>query len=133
MSTSLRATALAALSERAEARAAEEAARRQAISSAALDRVCRSPLGEWFPGVEWEFVANLPGGTTIVREADGARVMLGVHNTNEEPDAWEVAIYRTSLASLLGPTQYQEVEVVTEAADIGAYIQRTDPRNQGDV
>lgn len=133
MSTSLRATALAALSERADARAAEEAARQEAVVAAAFGRVRRSPLGEWFPEVEWEFVANCTDGTTIVREADGARVMLGVHNTNEEPDAWEVAIYRTSLASLLGPTQYQEVEVVTEAADIGAYIQRTDPRNQGDV
>lgn len=126
---SLRDAALAALNSRREAREQEEAERNRQTEIAAIDRIKKSPLGEWFPDVVWQCVGNLTNGVTLVRELGSVAVFLGARISEDSSDEWEIAIYRPSLlGGILGPAQYEKVEVVNEAADIGAYIERTEPR-----
>ena len=126
----LRAAALSALEGRAEARAAEEAKAKIKEAEDAIARVRRSPLGKWFPDVEWEFVGNCTNGVTLVREKDGLPTVIGVTSLlRDSKDAWEVAIYRASpFSGIFTVKQWDKSQVLKEPADLGAYIARTEPR-----
>lgn len=131
----LRTAALAAMESRQKAEEAKRSEQKVAAALAAVARVKRSPLGEWLPDVVWEFVADLTDGATLVRENDGAPVLLGVRITkdgsrDQGPDEWEVGIYRPSFVSGFfgSPKTYEKHQVVKELADIGEYIDRTEPK-----
>ena len=67
---SLRDAALAAFRADAEREAAEKAAAEQEQAARAVAWVKRTPLGEWFPDVEWTFIGELStGGKLKLREA----------------------------------------------------------------
>lgn len=111
---------------------AEEAATAAAIAEstavAGVKRACNSPLGRWFPQVEWEFVANLTDGTTVVREKGGIDVLLGVKG----PDEWEVAVYAREVSPFVGMTggqSYRRIEQLKTSAALGEYLERTTPQH----
>lgn len=117
---------------------AEQAAARRAIAAstaqAGVKRAEKSPLGGWYgPNVEWEFVANLTDGTTVVREKDGLDVLLGVKVTKDgaetqDPDEWEVAVWsqESGLAAVFGG--WAKVEVLKSPWALGEYLERIESR-----
>lgn len=137
---SLRAAALEALQNRKDEEAATARVIAENIAKAGVKRVGKSPLGKWFPQVEWEFVADLADGATVVREK-GYDLLLGALLTKdgsvgEGSDEWEVAVYQRS-DGVLG-RGFRKIRVLKAAADLGAYIDETEPKladepqNQGD-
>lgn len=115
--------------------ALERAAVAESVARAGVKRALNSPLGQWFGMVGWEFVANLSDGTTLVREKDGLDTILGVKMTTPDqgPDEWEVAVWRpgalAALAVVFGGSNFQRVRVLKSAADLGAYLEDTEPQS----
>lgn len=132
---SLRDEALAALAGRKQAQADEEAAMEQARQDAALTRVAKSQLKGWFPGVKWTFVGDLSDGTTMVREEGGLDTVLGItpvynddkHPEGAGPDSWSVAVYTKAVGVWTKGWQ------LNEPADLGAYLEATEPKPALDV
>lgn len=133
-----------ALKTRRAEEALERAAVAESVARAGVKQALNSPLGQWFGMVGWEFVANLSDGTTLVREKDGLDTILGVKMTTPDqgPDEWEVAVWQPGALALalsrLGGSNFQKVRVLKSAADLGAYLEDTEPKtadepqNQGD-
>ena len=140
MPKTLRDVALEALAAKEQARADEEAAMARARSDAALARVAKSQLKKFFPGVKWEFVGDMSDGTTLVREKDGLDTVIGVTPVysladgetpeGKDPTGWKLGVYK----QLFGlPGQWTSEWPLNEAADLGAYLESTEPKPQLDV
>lgn len=120
---------------------AEEEAARLAIAEstarAGVKRARRSDLGRWFPEVEWEFVANLSDGTTVVREKGGLDTLLGIKvtgdGTEQGPDEWEVAVYEEASRLFVGDNpSFRRIEKLATAAALGEYLERNQPQPAND-
>lgn len=121
-----------ALANKRAEQAAAAAAIAESEARAGVKRTQASPLGQWFPNVQWEFVANCTGSLTIVREKDGLDLLFGFRVTkdgsvDQGPDEYEVAIYRDLGKNLLGQ-QFTVKKVLKAASDLGAYLEETTPQ-----
>lgn len=128
----LRDTALAAVEADKAKREAAERERAAREASGALRAVDTTPLAEWFPDVDWEYVGRYDG-FILVRERGGYDLVLGVRP--EQNGA--VGIFRAdvfgSLASALtggNPVRYRLAQLARSAGEIGEYIDRTEPKVQ---
>lgn len=132
----LRAAAEEALQNRRAEQEAERAALAESIAIAGVKRAAKSPLGRWFPTIQWEFVANLTDGTTVVRERDGdpyPDLLLGVKVTkdgalDQGPDEWMVGVYRQAPGVFHPNNAFERIEKLDSAADLGEYLERTTPK-----
>lgn len=110
---------------REEARDKEQQAAAERVARQGLERVAKSPLVGWFPEVQWEYVADIPSGAVLVREKDGADVVLGVKvsaTDDQGPESWKVGVYSADVESP-GPAEWKRVRLLAEAADLGDYLE----------
>jgi len=132
MTKDLRQAALDAKVGRDEARAAQEAEKASRRANEGVARAKQSPLGQWFPDVEWEYLGDVSNGATLVRERGGLDLVLGARVTrdgsrDQGPDTWEVGIYQPTMPGIV-EGHWARVEVLKEAADLGVYIDKHEPK-----
>lgn len=134
--TPLRQAAAQALEERVKRDAEERRRRAEAEARDGLARALISPLKQWFPEVEWEWVGKLTDGSDLVRELTTEAPVLGVkpRNTDGEHRSWLIAVMESvppvgPLAALAGPkaSHWTSVRELKSAADLGAHFAETEP------
>lgn len=116
--------AIDAAHRRRKATADKEAARKMQEAQAAIERVGRSPLGEWFPDVRWAYRGTLSDKTILVVEVNTEAPLLGAKATDkgdQGPDVWEIGMYRRLNSTMLG-SSYERVLKLKEAADLGEHL-----------
>lgn len=134
--SSLRDAALAAAeAERADReREAAELARLDAEHAISL--VAKSPLGEWFPDVTWEYMREIDVHIKLVREAGEESPIFGVQvidRGDQGPDDYSIYIVRLALTlgAIFGQgPRWEIVAQPTSAGDVGRYIEATTPKTK---
>lgn len=109
-----------ALQQKRLADAAALVRQKEAVAQVALKFISKSPLGRWFPGVEWEYIGTSSSSTTYVREK-GEKLILGVKGVSGDsqgPEVYEVGVYEEDV-----DLKFYRVRRLASAADLGAYLE----------
>lgn len=132
----LREIALAAADAEREERAREAAELARLDAEKAVEIAKKSPLGEWFPDVEWEFLFEAENPSMkVVREKGETAPVFGVHVIagGQGPDNYAIYLLQRppfDLGALFTGRDpgYQAVSQPTCAGDVGRWIEENTPK-----